>query len=126
MESFQTIKKMKTNKNTNNKKDPELLKQIQQLCLMDDTFMTIFFDGQNDLMEFVLKIILNTQDLKVLQTKTQIDIHSIAGRSARLDVVATDSKGKHYNFEVQNADDGAVPKRARFNSSMLDSTVLKL
>ena len=72
---------MKTNKNTNNKKDPELLKQIQQLCLMDDTFMTIFFDGQNDLMEFVLKIILNTQDLKVLQTKTQIDIHSIAERS---------------------------------------------
>ena len=126
MEKFSNYnKKMKTNKNTNNKKDPELLKQIQQLCLMDDTFMTIFFDGQNDLMEFVLKIILNTQDLKVLQTKTQIDIHSIAGRSARLDVVATDSKGKHYNFEVQNADDGAVPKRARFNSSMLDSTLLK-
>lgn len=103
----------------------ELLKQIQELKLMDDIFMTAFFDGQNELMEFVLKIILNTKDLKVLQTKTQFEIHSIAGRSARLDVLAVDSKGKHYNFEIQNSDDGAIPQRARFNSAMLDSTLLK-
>ncbi len=113
---------MKTN---NGSKDAELLKQIQNLCLMDDTFMTVFFDGQNDLMEFVLKIILNTDDLKVLKTTTQMEIHSIGGRSARLDVLAVDSKGKHYNFEIQNANDGAIPKRARFHSAMLDSTLLK-
>lgn len=104
---------------------PEIIRQIREFRLMDDTFMTMFFDGQNDLMEFVLKIILNTKDLKVLQTKTQFEIHSIGGRSVQLDVLAIDSKGKHYNFEIQNADDGAIPKRARFNSAMLDSTLLK-
>ncbi len=113
------------NSNKDKDKNAQLLKQIQQLCLMDDTFMTAFFDGQNDLMEFVLKIILNTDDLKVLKTTTQMEIHSISGRSARLDVLAVDSKGKHYNFEIQNADDGAIPKRARFHSAMLDSTLLK-
>ncbi len=104
---------------------PEIIRQIREFCLMDDIFMTMFFDGQNHLMELVLKIILNTDDLKVQQTKTQFEIHSIGGRSARLDVLAIDSKGKHYNFEIQNADNGAIPKRARFNSAMLDATLLK-
>ncbi len=104
---------------------PEIIRQIKEFCLMDDIFMTMFFDGQNHLMELVLKIILKTDDLKVQQTKTQFEIHSIGGRSARLDVLAIDSEGKHYNFEIQNADDGAIPKRARFNSAMLDATLLK-
>lgn len=76
-------------------------------------------------MEFVLKIILNTQDLTVLQTKTQFQINSIGGRSARFDVLATDSKGKHYNFGIQNANKGAIPQRARFHSAMLDSILLE-
>lgn len=45
--------------NTKNQ-DAKLIKQIQKMSLMDDTFMSVFFDEQNDLMEFVLKIILNT------------------------------------------------------------------
>ena len=116
---------MPRQKRTEEEKYAELLAKLPEFCLMDDTFMTAFFDGQNDLMEFVLKIILQKDDLKVLSTKTQIEIHSVKGRSARLDVYAVDSKGKHYDFEVQNADDGADVKRARFNSSMMDSTFLK-
>ena len=42
------------------------------------------------------------------------------GRSVRFDVFATDDSGKLYNIEVQRADSGAVPARARFNSVMLD------
>ncbi len=30
----------------------EIIKQIQLMRITDDNFMTIFFDGQNDLMEF--------------------------------------------------------------------------
>lgn len=112
-------------KKTEDEKYAELLAKIPDFRLMDDTFMTAFFDGQNDLMQFVLRIILEKDDLKVLSTKTQIEIHSIGGRSARLDVYAVDSKGKHYDFEVQNSDDGAVPERARFNASMMDSTFLR-
>ena len=38
----------------------------------------------------------------------------------RFDVFATDTKGKLYNIEVQRADSGAIPQRARYNSVMLD------
>ena len=38
----------------------------------------------------------------------------------RFDVFASDDKGKLYNIEVQRADSGAIPARARFHSSMLD------
>ena len=47
------------------------------------------------------------------------------GRSVRFDVFATDDDGKLYNIEVQRADSGAVPARARFNSVMLDYHRLK-
>lgn len=117
--------KNKKVKKSEDEKYAELMKKIPEFRLMDDTFMTAFFDGQNDLMQFVLRIILEKDDLKVLSTKTQIEIHSIGGRSARLDVYAVDSKGKHYDFEVQNSNDGAVPERARFNASMMDSTFLR-
>lgn len=47
------------------------------------------------------------------------------GRSVRFDVFATDTKGKLYNIEVQRADSGAIPARARYNSVMLDYHELK-
>ena len=43
----------------------------------------------------------------------------------RLDVLAVDSAGKLYNIEVQRKDDGAVPQRARYNSSLLDADNLE-
>ena len=45
-------------------------------------------------------------------------------RSVRLDILATDSHSKRYNIEIQREDKGAGRKRARYNSSMLDSTIL--
>lgn len=49
---------------------------------------------------------------------------NIKGRSLRLDIYATDSKGKKYNIEIQRADKGAGAKRARYNSSLIDSNIL--
>ncbi len=46
-------------------------------------------------------------------------------RSIYLDVYAEDSKGIKYNIEIQNADDGAIPKRARFHAGMIDVHSLK-
>ena len=44
-------------------------------------------------------------------------------RSVRLDILATDSTSKKYNIEIQRDDKGAGVKRARFNSSMMDSNL---
>jgi len=43
----------------------------------------------------------------------------------RLDILATDSTGKKFNIEIQRSDKGAGRKRARFNSSMMDITLLQ-
>ena len=67
-----------------------------------------------------MRIILEKDDLKVLKVQTQKSVENIYGRSVRFDVFATDTKGKLYNIEVQRADSGAIPQRARYNSVMLD------
>ncbi len=47
------------------------------------------------------------------------------GHSIRIDIYAKDSKGKIYDIEVQRADEGADVHRVRFNSSMIDTRMLK-
>jgi hypothetical protein len=49
----------------------------------------------------------------------------VGGRDIRLDILAKDSTGKYYNVEVQQKPEGAHIRRARFNSSMMDSRMLK-
>lgn len=49
----------------------------------------------------------------------------MGGRNIRLDILAKDSTGKHYNVEVQKKPEDAHIRRARFNSSMMDSRMLK-
>jgi len=70
--------------------------------------------------EYILRIILDKPDLKVLKVQTQKSVENLYGRSVRFDVFATDDNRKLYNIEVQRADSGAIPARARYNSVMLD------
>ena len=74
--------------------------------------------------ELVLSIILNRNDLKVTGCKSQFEIHSLSGRSVRLDVYAIDAKGKKYDIEIQRANKGAEPERARYNGSLLSASSL--
>lgn len=50
---------------------------------------------------------------------------SVGGHSVRFDIYAVDSTEKEYDIEIQRSDDGAIPQRARYNSAMLDSGMLK-
>lgn len=75
-------------------KHEAMLQRIRDFWLMDDDFMTKCFE------------------------------ENIKGRSLRLDIYAMDSTGKKYNIEIQRADKGAGAKRARYNSSLIDSDIL--
>ena len=44
---------------------------VQKLRLIDDFFMTHFFDGFNEGIQEMLRIILNKNDLKVISSATQ-------------------------------------------------------
>ena len=83
--------------------------------------MTRFFDGNLECTSLVLQIIIEKPDLKVLEAKSQYYIKNLQGHSAILDVKATDSLGTIYDIEIQRASRGAQPKRARYNSSLMDA-----
>lgn len=69
----------------------------------------------------------NREDTMVVNVVGQREFQSpvVDGRNIRLDILAKDSVGKHYNIEVQKKPEGAHIRRARFNSSMMDSRMLK-
>ena len=79
----------------------------------------------NEATEFLLRILLNCDDLSVKKVTTQKEKRNLFGRSVKLDILAEDLSGKLYNVEVQRANEGASPKRVRYNQAMLDSHMLK-
>ena len=93
---------------------------IQDMCFMDDLFFSCCFNDNISCVQYILRIIMDKQDLIVKTAKTQYTIENVYGRGVRLDVFAEDSAGKLYNIEIQKKDEGAVAQRARYNSSMLD------
>ena len=102
----------------------EDLKRIEQLRLMDDDFMTACFSEYPEGVEFMLRIIMNKYDLKVKRSRVQHVIKNLQGRSIWLDIDATDNQNREFDIEVQRADKGASPRRARYHSSIIDANVL--
>lgn len=101
-----------------------LLSKIAQFRLFDDDFMSKVFEDDIEATEFLLRIILQRDDLEVTESKGQVSIKNLLGRSVRLDIKAKDKNGKLYNIEVQRADSGAGEKRARYYSAILDANSL--
>ena len=116
------IKTMIEDKNEQRKQ--LLLSKIAQFRLFDDDFMSKVFEDDIEATEFLLKIILQRDDLEVTESKGQVSIKNLLGRSVRLDIKAKDKTGKLYNIEVQRADSGAGEKRARYYSAILDANSL--
>ena len=109
--------------------DMELVRQREQdlqrlrgFRLLDDDFMTKVFEDKA-CTELLLRIILKKTDLIVKKVNSQYSLKNLQGRSARLDVYATDSAGKVYDIEVQRSDRGAVAKRARYNAALIDANI---
>ena len=104
------------------RKHEEDLQRLRGLRLLDDDFMQKVFEDKA-CAEFLLQIILNRTDLKVLRVNGQQDIKNLQGRSVRLDILAVDANSRVYNIEIQRSDKGAGVKRARYNSSLIDANV---
>ena len=103
----------------------ESLAVVKNLRLMDDTFMSKCLENAPECIELILQIIIGKKDLKVVKSQTEYPIKSLQGRGVRFDVFARDSKGKEYDIEIQRENDGAEPKRARYNSALMDANALK-
>lgn len=103
----------------------EDLRRLREFRLMDDDFLTKCFEDSPESVEFVLRIVLEKPDLKVLEVHTQVFIENLLHRSVRFDVLATDDTGARINIEIQREDRGAGCRRARYNSSMMDVGLLQ-
>lgn len=104
----------------------EELEVLEQLCLFDDVFMSLVFEDNIDATEYLLNTILERDDLEVLEVTGQRMYKSpyIKGRSITMDIYAKDINNRFYDIEVQRGDAGAIPRRARYHSAMMDVRML--
>lgn len=99
----------------------EDLQRLRGFLPIDDTFMRVLFRDNLPLAQYVLRIITEKQDLRLTKEETQKDLVRLVGaRGLCLDVHGVDDENKQYDLEVQRADLGARPERARYHAGALD------
>lgn len=96
---------------------------IKNLTIMSDVFMRNVFK-KKECVEYVLQIIMEKKNLKVLEQVIQKDYKNLRGRSAILDCVVRDADDKRFDVEIQQDNEGASPKRARYHSGLMDMNTL--
>jgi len=110
-----------TNEQKREEKQKLLLERLQEMSYFDDEFMTKCLEDYPKGVELMLRIIMNDAKLVVKEAQVQAVIKNLQGRSIRMDVKTNDVSKKQYDVELQRADSGAKPKRARYNSSLMDA-----
>ena len=99
----------------------EDLARLRGFRPIDDTFMRCLFRDNLPLAQLVLRIITGIEDLTLISEETQKDLKRLVGaRSICLDVHGVDEQGRKYDLEVQRADEGARPERARYHAGAMD------
>ena len=97
--------------------------KIKHFTIMNDIFMRNVLK-ELSCTEYILQVIMNKKELKVIDQTLQKDYKNLQGRSAILDCVAKDAENNHFNVEIQGENDGASPKRARYHCGLLDMNLL--
>lgn len=99
----------------------EDLQRLRGFRPIDDDFMRGLFKDNLPLAQMVLRIITGKDDLTLTSCETQADMKRVTGaRSICLDAYGTDTAGRKYDIEIQRADYGADPHRARYHASVMD------
>ena len=100
-------------------------KTLQELNLTDD----FQFDVATEELENCKTIIELTTGLRLKSLKWksgQKVIHNLPGkRGVRLDFIAESEDGRIFDVEMQNRNEGNIPKRTRFYQALIDAPILK-
>ena len=94
------------------------------LTIMSDIFMRNVLK-KRECTEYILRVIMDKEGLEVKEQVLQKDYKNLQGRSAVLDCVARDTASKRYDVELQQEEEGASAKRARYHSGLLDMNTLE-
>lgn len=96
---------------------------LRNFTIMSDVFMRNVLK-KKACTEYILQVIME-KDLRVVEQELQKDYKNLQGRSAILDCVVMDAEGKRYDVEIQQDNEGASPKRARYYSGLMDMNTLE-
>ena len=96
----------------------EKLERVKNFRPIDDVFFEVLAENK-EVLEEMLRTILEDSGLIVLDVITQHSARNIYGRSVRLDALCTLGDGTKCNIEVQRSDDDDHLRRARFNASSI-------
>ena len=96
---------------------------LKDLTIMSDVFMRNVLK-QRACTEYVLQVIMDRKDLWVVDQVLQKDYKNLQGRSAILDCVVRDADGNQFDVEIQQENEGASPRRARYHSGLMDMNTL--
>ena len=94
------------------------------LTIMSDIFMRNVLK-KRECTEYILRVIMDREDLEVKEQVLQKDYKNLQGRSAVLDCVARNTQSKRYAVELQQEEEGASARRARYHSGLLDMNTLE-
>ena len=97
--------------------------KLKKLTMMSDMFARNVLKDRR-CCESVLRVIMEDRNLTVIDHNVQADYKNLHGRSVVLDCVAKDGNGRIFNVEIQQKDEGALPKRARYHLGIMDTNVL--
>ena len=91
----------------------DAVEMLRRSCLMDDAFMSVFFDGEPECVRSVLSRIPGLLgEADIVSAITQAKFSSISGRDVVLDVYASDSNGRKYDVEFLNYREADLVRRA--------------
>lgn len=97
---------------------------LKNLTMMSDILARNVLKDK-DVCEYVLGILLDDKSVYLEEVNVQADYRSLHGRGVVLDCVAGDDTGRIFNVEIQQDNEGAHPKRARYHLGAMDTNILQ-
>ncbi len=97
--------------------------KLKKLTMMSDMFARNVLKDRR-CCESVLRVIMEDRNLTVIDHNVQADYKNLHGRSVVLDCIAKDGNDRVFNVEIQQKEEGALPKRARYHLGIMDTNVL--
>lgn len=101
--------------------DPEVLKRVRQMNIMDDMMFQKMAEDPGFCEELISTIL--EKPVSVVETIPQNSIKNLQGRSVILDALCSMEDGQLTNVEVQKADDDDHIRRMRYNSACMIANI---
>ena len=99
-------------------------KILKNMCLMDDTFMTVALDGNTEAISILVSTVLQRK-VTIISATTQKTVLNTRGKKIIMDVFAVDEKKNVYVIEVENNPTRAKVPRMQYYSDMVSNIIVQ-